>query len=81
MDSVAVAFREEVIVGARIADIDQEKPQRPAQRVQFEALSREHMPADFEISLDAYRRGGTDNFIGRAPEALMPQPMEGFEDT
>lgn len=50
-------------------------------RVHFEALSAELMPKDFSVSLDAFRRGGTDNFIGRAPEGLVRQPMSGFEPT
>lgn len=60
-----------------------QRPERSAEpsRVQFEALSPEHMPKDFSISLDAYRRGGTDNFIGRAPEGLVSQPMRGFDPT
>ncbi|MBW0371200.1 ester cyclase [Ensifer adhaerens] len=49
--------------------------------VRFEALEPVHMPKDFSISLDAYRRGGTDNFIGRAPEGIVGQPMHGFEPT
>ena len=51
----------------------------PARRVRFEALGPEHMPTDYSISLDAYRRGGTDRFIGKAPEGLVSQPMRGFE--
>ncbi len=50
-------------------------------RVRFEALSAEHMPRDFSISLDAYRRGGTDKFLTRAPEGLVQQKMRGFEPT
>jgi hypothetical protein len=50
-------------------------------RVQFESLSADHMPKDFSISLDTYRRGGTDNFIGKAPEGLVSQPMRGFDPT
>lgn len=52
-----------------------------APRVQFEALDKSQMPTDFAISLDAYRRGGTDNFIGKAPDGLVAQPMRGFEPT
>jgi len=48
-------------------------------RAQFEALLPEHMPKDFSISLDSYRRGGTDNFIGRVPEGQKTQPMRGFD--
>lgn len=51
------------------------------QRARFEALSHEHMPKDFKISLDAYRKGGTDRFIGRAPADVAQQPMKGFEPT
>lgn len=51
------------------------------QRVRFDSLSREHMPTDYSVSLDAYRRGGTDRFIGRAPTHLAQQPMRGFEAT
>ena len=49
--------------------------------VRFEALSSEHMPKDYSISLDAYRRGGTDNFIGQPPAGLVSQSMNGFEAT
>lgn len=49
--------------------------------VRFEALSVEHMPKDYSISLDAYRRGGTDNFLGHAPDGLAHQSMQGFEPT
>lgn len=48
-------------------------------RVKFEALRPEHMPKDFAISLDAYRRGGTDKFLASAPEGQATQPMRGFE--
>lgn len=48
-------------------------------RVRFEQLAPDHMPKEFAISLDAYRRGGTDNFIGRAPETIVRQPMKGFD--
>lgn len=51
------------------------------QRARFEALSHEHMPKDFKISLDAYRKGGTDRFIGCAPADVAQQPMKGFEPT
>lgn len=59
-------------------------PQRPDRsgetaRVQSEALGKEHMPTDYSVSLDAFRRGGTDNFIGKAPEGLVRQPMRGFD--
>ena len=47
----------------------------------FEPLQRRHMPGDFSISLDAYRRGGTDGFLNSPPEADRRQPMRGFEPT
>ena len=50
-------------------------------RSKLEALGREHMPGDFGVSLDAYRRGGTDRFLRDAPEGLESQPMRGFEPT
>jgi len=39
------------------------------------------MPADFSISLDAYRRGGTDAFLDRAPAGLVRQNMRNFESS
>lgn len=48
-------------------------------RVRFDSLGVEHMPKDFSISLDAYRRGGTDVFLDRAPDHLATQAMAGFE--
>lgn len=48
-------------------------------RSKFKALSFEHMPKDFSISLDAYRRGGTDGFLDQAPTHAATQPMRGFE--
>ncbi|MBL8580849.1 MAG: hypothetical protein JNL61_01310, partial [Rhizobiaceae bacterium] len=68
------------ITKGRPAQSQGERTLEPA-RVQFEALSPEQMPKDFSISLDAYRRGGTDNFIGKAPEGLVSQPMRGFDPT
>ncbi|WP_439617134.1 ester cyclase [Shinella sp.] len=48
-------------------------------RSRFRPLSPEHMPRDYAISLDAYRRGGTDAFIGRSPDHLVKQRLTGFE--
>lgn len=68
-----------------IRDLPGRKPAEPAApaeqhaRARFEALRPEHMPGDFSISLDAYRRGGTDKFLTRAPEGAISQPMRGFE--
>ena len=50
-------------------------------RAQFEALSADMMPNDYSVSLDAYRRGGTDMFLAKPPEGLVSQPMRGFETT
>ncbi|MCY4541492.1 MAG: ester cyclase [Rhodobacteraceae bacterium] len=46
-----------------------------------EKLLASHMPRDFSISLDAYRRGGTDRFLDGAPSGGRRQPMKGFEST
>lgn len=67
-----------------IRDLPGRKPAEAAAaeghaRVKFEALRPEHMPKDFSISLDAYRRGGTDRFLSRAPDGAVAQPMRGFE--
>jgi len=58
----------------------------PAERAQesrarFKDPARAQMPADYAISLDAYRRGGTDYFLDRVPDGLVRQPMQGFEKT
>lgn len=50
-----------------------------AGRSKFKSLLPQHMPRDFTISLDAYRRGGTDAFIGQAPKHAVAQSMRGFE--
>ncbi len=59
----------------------QTKPASEARqgRAKFRALEARHMPRDFSISLDAYRRGGTDAFLGNAPVHATRQPMRGFE--
>jgi predicted ester cyclase len=49
------------------------------QRARFKDLSPVHMPSDYSISLDAYRRGGTDTFLDRAPEGCKRQSMARFE--
>jgi len=51
------------------------------QRARFKDLSPMHMPSDYSISLDAYRRGGTDTFLDRPPEGSKRQPMARFERT
>jgi predicted ester cyclase len=50
-------------------------------RSRFKDLNPAQMPADFSISLDAYRRGGTDAFLDRAPAGLVHQKMQNFEGT
>jgi steroid delta-isomerase-like uncharacterized protein len=60
---------------ATVADAAQEP------RARFKNLSPAQMPTDYSISLDAYRRGGTDAFIDRVPEGLVRQPMRNFEKT
>jgi steroid delta-isomerase-like uncharacterized protein len=52
-----------------------------AVRARPERLLPQHMPRDFSISLDAYRKGGTDHFLARGPEHAVRQPMRGFEPT
>lgn len=75
----AAALKE--VSSAQKRDTPQAPASGTAQRAKLEALSQEHMPKDFRISLDAYRRGGTDRFIGQAPTDVLAQPMKGFEAT
>lgn len=42
-------------------------------------LEARHMPKDYAISLDAFKRGGTDRFLHTQPNHLVKQPMRGFE--
>ncbi len=51
------------------------------QRARFRDLTPSQMPTDYTISLDSYRRGGTDAFLDRPPIGLVRQPLKGFEDT
>lgn len=48
-------------------------------RSKFRGLEPRHMPKDFSISLDAYRRGGTDAFLGKTPAHAVRHSMRGFE--
>lgn len=57
------------------------EPEAGPARAQFEALSADMMPGDYSVSLDAYRRGGTDMFLAKPPDGLAGQPMRGFEPT
>ena len=56
-------------------------PASDEQRSRFRDLTAAQMPASYAISLDSYRRGGTDAFLRSAPAGLTPQPMKGFETT
>ncbi|MCI1035736.1 MULTISPECIES: ester cyclase [Raoultella] len=42
-------------------------------------LDEQHMPADFTISWDSYKRGGTDKFLAQTPSHLHRHPMRGFD--
>ncbi len=50
-----------------------------AAHLRFVPLYDQHMPEDFSISLEAYRRGGTRGFLDQAPDHVVSQPMRGFE--
>ena len=60
-----------------------ENPADPAGGVaqRFEPLRHRHMPKDFSISLDAYRRGGTDRIFDSLGSPARQQAMRGFEPT
>ena len=47
----------------------------------FEPLRAEHMPKNYSISLDSYRKGGTDRFLSSGPKGQRRHPMRGFEET
>ncbi|WP_299985945.1 ester cyclase [uncultured Ruegeria sp.] len=47
--------------------------------IRFSPLKDEHMPTDFSISLEEYRRGGTKEFLGKEPDHLATHSMRGFE--
>lgn len=48
-------------------------------RAKFRALTPAQMPKDFSISLDGYRRGGTDAFLAGNADGGARQPLKGFE--
>ena len=50
-----------------------------ATHLRFDPLKDFQMPGSFSVSLEAYRRGGTDEFLASPPDHLMQQPMRGFE--
>lgn len=47
--------------------------------IRFRPLGDEHMPSDFSVSLENYRRGGTSAFLDSEPEHAATQSMRGFE--
>ena len=53
-------------------------PPGSRQQLRFDPLRDEHMPTDFSISLEAYRRGGTNEFLDKEPEHLKTHSMKGF---
>lgn len=69
------------VIGLAASRKDEDPAAAPETRARFRALTPEHMPRDYAISLDAYRRGGTDAFLDRAPDHAVRQPMAGFEET
>ena len=50
-------------------------------RARYKDLGVGDMPRDYSISLDAYRRGGTDAFLDHAPAGVSGHPMARFEKT
>lgn len=69
------------VAGTGAVEISGGRNNGGAPRAKVEALLSEHMPKNYEISLDVYRKGGTDQFLDRRPEGLVAQPMNGFEPT
>ncbi len=57
------------------------RPEREPAGRPVTGLTPAHMPRDFAISIDAYRKGGTDAFLAQAPVGLVRQDMTGFEPT
>ena len=58
---------------------DEPSSRNEAAHLRFVPLADDHMPRDFSISLEAYRRGGTREFLDKAPDHIASQPMRGFE--
>jgi len=56
-------------------------PRAAETRAKFRRPEAQHMPADFSISLDALRRGGTEAFLTAPPMHAKRQPLPGFEPT
>jgi len=63
--------------GANVATA-REAPSPAAPR-RLAPLTGDHMPADFSVSLDRYRRGGTDAFLSGDRAHLPRQELGGFD--
>ena len=48
-------------------------------QLRVEELKDQHMPNNFDISLEAYGGGGTDKFLNQPPKDLVTHSMKGFE--
>ena len=48
-------------------------------QLRVEELKDQYMPNNFDISLEAYGRGGTDKFLNQPPKDLVTHSMKGFE--
>ena len=82
---MAVSKRSPLEAAPGVGPLEESKPAVKGDRthLRFDPLRDEHMPGDFRISLEAYRRGGTDGFLERdpkhGPKHVEAQPMRGFE--
>ncbi|QKJ88600.1 hypothetical protein PMPD1_3686 [Paramixta manurensis] len=59
---------------------EQDKSATPSANRLPRQLDDSHMPKDFSISWDSYKRGGTDHFLSQKPAHLKGHSMKGFED-
>ena len=48
-------------------------------QLRVEQLKDQHMPNNFDISLEAYGGGGTDKSLNQPPKDLVTHSMKGFE--
>ena len=48
-------------------------------QLKVKELKDQHMPNNFDISLEAYGGGGTDKFLNQPPKDLVTHSMKGFE--
>ena len=60
---------------------DGARSEAAAGRARLDRLPPEAMPRDFSVSLDRYRRGGTDAFLESDREHLPRQRLDGFDPT